>query len=211
MENGQPACDSVGTSNVWVLCCVGRSMCSAREGEHTDASHGALSWGPPGVRKTHAGKYGEATPWRQRGGRPRPAPYPLASMERRRSAPMRGDDHVVQCRRVYRHTPLDSARGPACRRGAAAGPGLPDRLPGDVPHPPTVGGPSGWTAGARVSRRAEPRLRAPVLGGPRGAVPGARRRVGPAQGRSHPRDHDARRARRQARDSDDSDRHSDGP
>ena len=41
---------------------------SAREGEHTDSSQGALSWGPPGVRKTHAGKYGELTPWRQRGG-----------------------------------------------------------------------------------------------------------------------------------------------
>jgi hypothetical protein len=40
----------------------------AREGEDTDSSQGALSWGPPGVRKTHAGKEGALTPWRQRGG-----------------------------------------------------------------------------------------------------------------------------------------------
>src|SRR6266481_2796979 len=31
--------------------------------------------------------------------------------------PMRGDDHVVQRRRVHRHTPLESARGAACHRG----------------------------------------------------------------------------------------------
>ena len=36
------------------------------------------------------------------------------------------------------------------------------------------------------------------------------RRDGPAQGRSHHRDRDARRDRRQARDPDDPDRHDDG-
>ena len=45
--------------------------------------------------------------------------------------PMRGDDHVVQRRRIHRHSSLESARGAACRRGAAAGQGLPDRLPGN--------------------------------------------------------------------------------
>jgi len=39
-----------------------------REGEETNSSSGALSSGSPGVRKTHAGTYGEVTPWRQRGG-----------------------------------------------------------------------------------------------------------------------------------------------
>jgi len=41
---------------------------SAKEGEDTDSSQGARSWGPPGACKTHAGTYGESTPWRQRGG-----------------------------------------------------------------------------------------------------------------------------------------------
>lgn len=33
--------------------------------------------GSPGARKTHAGKCGETTPLRQRGGRGSPLPYPL--------------------------------------------------------------------------------------------------------------------------------------
>ena len=52
---------------------------SAKEGEDTDSSQGAMSWGPPGARKTHAGKYGETDPMATTGrGWLWPAPYPLA-------------------------------------------------------------------------------------------------------------------------------------
>jgi RNA-directed DNA polymerase len=75
----------------------------ARAGEETASSHGALSWGPPGVRQTHAGTYGELTPWRQRGG----AGYglPLTHwLHQRRSNPHREPGHPVESRRV----PCDS-------------------------------------------------------------------------------------------------------
>ena len=44
------------------------AICSSKE---------AISSGSPGAGKPHAGKYGEPTPWRQRGGRGPPLPYPL--------------------------------------------------------------------------------------------------------------------------------------
>ena len=42
---------------------------------------GVNSLGPPGARKTHAGKYRELTLLRQRGGTERSVPYPLGSFE----------------------------------------------------------------------------------------------------------------------------------
>src|SRR5512133_3108029 len=43
-----------------------------------DSPQGVRSAGSPGARKGHAGKYGELTPLRQRGGGGTPPPYPLA-------------------------------------------------------------------------------------------------------------------------------------
>jgi hypothetical protein len=40
----------------------------ARQGEKTNSPYGAISLGSPGARNSHAGKYGEVTPLRQRGG-----------------------------------------------------------------------------------------------------------------------------------------------
>ena len=61
---------------------------------------------------------------------------------------------------------LNLPRRATRRRGTAAGQSLPDRLPGDgSPHPPTCGRRSWTGCGSVVSRRAEPRLRAPVLEG----------------------------------------------
>jgi hypothetical protein len=46
---------------------------------------GGNSVGVAHARKTHRGKYGEATPWRQRGGGGSPPPYPLRKGPRERS------------------------------------------------------------------------------------------------------------------------------
>ena len=48
----------------------------AREGEETDSPQGAISLGSPGARHSHAGTYGEWTPWRQRGGAGMTCPLP---------------------------------------------------------------------------------------------------------------------------------------
>ena len=58
---------------------------------HADVGdwHEATHWGSPGAGKPHAGKYGESTPSRQRGGGGwktlQPPPYPLKTFGKTRS------------------------------------------------------------------------------------------------------------------------------
>src|SRR4030095_2468668 len=94
---------------------------------------------------------------------------------------MRGDDYVVQRRRVPRDTHLESAYGVARRRGAAAGEDLPDRLSRPwhaAPYPL-----SRSAAPVRLRGGPECGYRRALRGAGARSPPSSGRRAGPAQGR----------------------------
>lgn len=62
---------------------------------------GGNSVGVAHARKTHRGKYGEATPWRQRGGGGSPPPYPLKERCREESVPKRFSNQMFFIPLIY--------------------------------------------------------------------------------------------------------------